>query len=44
MSLPLGPLPSLEEVGRERAEERKNKKSETVWSRSFFYRDMVLYT
>jgi hypothetical protein len=37
------PSPSLEEVGRERGEERKIKERDRVVS-LFLYRDMVLYT
>jgi hypothetical protein len=43
MGLPRRPLPPLEEVGRERAEERKIKERDRVVS-LFFDRDMVLYT
>jgi hypothetical protein len=43
MSLPLGPLPSLEEVGRERAEERKIKERDRVVSLFFLQRYGSLY-
>jgi len=38
------PSPSLEELGRERGEEKKNKRARPCGLALYLYRDILLYT